>query len=71
MKREKISTNLMMMCSLSAILSLLCLHQAAFAQEPPTKLRISNSALTVTALPLVAAREWNFFREQDCRPRSS
>ena len=64
MTREKILSKSMTICSLSAILSLLSFHQTAFAQEPPTKIRISNSALSVTALPLVAAREWNFFREQ-------
>jgi ABC-type nitrate/sulfonate/bicarbonate transport system substrate-binding protein len=48
----------------SVILLLVNFHRTAFAQEPPTKIRISNSALSVTALPLVAAREWNFFREQ-------
>jgi hypothetical protein len=63
MKREKISTNLIMMSFFSAILLLIIVHRTAYAQEPPTKIRISNSALSVTALPLVAAREWNFFRE--------
>jgi ABC-type nitrate/sulfonate/bicarbonate transport system substrate-binding protein len=48
----------------SGILLLVNFHRTAFAQEPPTKIRVSNSALSVTALPLVAAREWNFFREQ-------
>ena len=64
MNRDKVSTNLMTIFSLSAFLLLVCLHRTAFAQEPPSKIRISNSGLSVTALPLVAAREWNFFREQ-------
>jgi ABC-type nitrate/sulfonate/bicarbonate transport system substrate-binding protein len=50
--------------SFIATLLLIGVHQAAFAQEPTTKIRIANSALSVTALPLVAAREWNLFREQ-------
>jgi ABC-type nitrate/sulfonate/bicarbonate transport system substrate-binding protein len=61
---DKISTNLMTICSFIATLLLIGVHQAALAQEPTTKIRISNSALSVTALPLVAAREWNLFREQ-------
>ena len=64
MKRDGMSTKLMTMLSLSAILLLVCLHRTAFAQEPLSKIRIANSGLSVTALPLVAAREWNFFREQ-------
>ena len=43
---------------------LFVLHSLSFAQEAPTKLRIANSALSLTALPLVAAREWGLFREQ-------
>ena len=64
MKRDGMSTKLMKMFSLSAILLLVCFHRTASGQEPPMKIRIANSALSVTALPLVAAREWNFFREQ-------
>jgi ABC-type nitrate/sulfonate/bicarbonate transport system substrate-binding protein len=61
---DKISTKLMTICSFIATLLLIGVHQAAFAQEPTTKIRIANSALSVTALPLVAAREWNLFRQQ-------
>jgi ABC-type nitrate/sulfonate/bicarbonate transport system substrate-binding protein len=64
MKRGKIATNLITMPSLISLLFLICFYRTAFAQEPTTKIRIANSALSVTALPLVAAREWNFFREQ-------
>ena len=39
-------------------------HSASYAQEALTKIRIANSALSLTALPLVAAREWGLFREQ-------
>lgn len=39
-------------------------HPASYAQEALTKIRIANSALSLTALPLVAAREWGLFREQ-------
>ena len=34
------------------------------AQESRTKIRISNSALSVTSLPLLAAREWRLFQER-------
>jgi len=34
------------------------------AQESKTKIRISNSALSVTSLPLMAAREWRLFQER-------
>ena len=36
----------------------------AHAQEPKTKIRIANSALSVTSLPLLAAREWKLFHER-------
>ena len=52
------------MFSLSTLLLLVCFHRTALAQEPLSKIRIANSAMSVTALPLVAAREWNFFRDQ-------
>jgi ABC-type nitrate/sulfonate/bicarbonate transport system substrate-binding protein len=34
------------------------------AQEPKTKIRIANSAMSVTSLPLLAAREWKLFHER-------
>ena len=34
------------------------------AQEPRAKIRISNSALSVTSLALLAAREWKLFQER-------
>ena len=34
------------------------------AQESTRKIRISNSALSVTSLPLLAAREWRLFQER-------
>lgn len=39
-------------------------HSASYAQDALPKIRIANSALSLTALPLVAAREWGLFREQ-------
>ena len=34
---------------------------ATHAQEPRAKLRVSNAGFTITALPLLAAREWGVF----------
>jgi ABC-type nitrate/sulfonate/bicarbonate transport system substrate-binding protein len=36
----------------------------ANAQNPPTKIRFSNSAMSVTSLALLAAREWKLFQER-------
>ncbi len=46
------------------ILFLFILSFPSHAQDTLTKIRIANSALSLTALPLVAAREWGLFREQ-------
>jgi ABC-type nitrate/sulfonate/bicarbonate transport system substrate-binding protein len=37
------------------------LSTAAYAQERRAKVRISNAGLTITALPLLAARDWGVF----------
>ena len=37
---------------------------SAIAQETKKKIRIANSAMSVTSLPLIAAREWKIFHEQ-------
>src|SRR3954447_20751790 len=34
----------------------------AFSQEKRSKVRISNAGLTITALPLLAARDWGTFK---------
>jgi ABC-type nitrate/sulfonate/bicarbonate transport system substrate-binding protein len=52
---------------LSEAVFLFAFNFAIHAQEALTKIRIANSALSLTALPLVAAREWNLFREQGLR----
>jgi ABC-type nitrate/sulfonate/bicarbonate transport system substrate-binding protein len=36
----------------------------ADAQDPKVKIRIANSAMSVTSLPLLAARDWKFFHER-------
>ncbi len=46
------------------ILFLFAFSLPSHAQDTLTKIRIANSALSLTALPLVAAREWGLFREQ-------
>jgi ABC-type nitrate/sulfonate/bicarbonate transport system substrate-binding protein len=37
---------------------------SAIAQETKKKIRIANSAMSVTSLPLIAARDWKIFHEQ-------
>ena len=47
---------------LTIILSaLLLLASNGFAQERRAKLRISNAGFTITALPLLAAKDWGLF----------
>ena len=47
---------------LTIILSaLLLLVSNGFAQERRAKLRISNAGFTITALPLLAAKDWGLF----------
>jgi len=46
---------------LLAILAGIAVTTPAFAQEQRTKARISNAGYTITALPLLAAKEWGFF----------
>jgi len=38
------------------------------AQEPRTKIRFSNSAMSVTSLALLAAKEWKLFQERGLEP---
>ncbi len=47
-----------------AFLLVFMLSCVSHAQEGLAKIRIANSALSLTALPLVVAREWGLFREQ-------
>jgi ABC-type nitrate/sulfonate/bicarbonate transport system substrate-binding protein len=48
----------------SVIAVLLSVIAPVHGQEPKTKIRIANSALSVTSLPLLAAREWKLFHER-------
>jgi ABC-type nitrate/sulfonate/bicarbonate transport system substrate-binding protein len=50
--------------SILAVFAGLTLLSSAFGQEAKAKIRIANSAMSVTSLPLVAARDWKIFREQ-------
>ena len=56
------------LCRIAFLVQAICFpfgfHSASYAQDTLTKIRIANSALSLTALPLVAAREWGLFREQ-------
>ena len=46
------------------LISVLSLIAPVIAQSSKTKIRIANSAMSVTSLPLLAAREWKLFYEQ-------
>lgn len=46
------------------IISLVVCSALTHAQEQRVKIRISNSALSVTSLPLLAARDWKLFQER-------
>lgn len=46
------------------LISVLSLIAPVIAQSSKTKVRIANSAMSVTSLPLIAAREWKIFYEQ-------
>jgi ABC-type nitrate/sulfonate/bicarbonate transport system substrate-binding protein len=45
-------------------ISIFTFSSSAIAQETKKKVRIANSAMSVTSLPLIAAREWKIFYEQ-------
>jgi ABC-type nitrate/sulfonate/bicarbonate transport system substrate-binding protein len=47
--------------AIAGISILILLAQSATAQEARAKLRISNAGFTITALPLLAAKEWGVF----------
>ena len=61
MRRNLISHLVGAIITASVIIGLV---KPAHAQEPKTKIRIANSALSVTSLPLLAAREWKLFHER-------
>lgn len=55
--------------SLISLIPLLVLGQARIhAQESRTKIRFSNSAMSVTSLALLAAKEWKLFQERGLDP---
>lgn len=52
----------------AAILALIAFIGPASAQLAREKVRIANASLSVTALPLIAAKEWKLFEEQGFDP---
>ncbi|HVO91993.1 MAG TPA: ABC transporter substrate-binding protein [Terriglobales bacterium] len=56
-----VAVRLFALCLLTGVFAL---SSSATAQEIKKKIRIANSAMSVTSLPLVAARDWNIFHEQ-------
>src|ERR1044071_6298644 len=53
--------HLFTLCLLMAIFTF---SSSVIAQETKKKVRIANSAMSVTSLPLIAARDWKIFHEQ-------
>jgi len=62
--RSILSRRFGMLVIASVIANLSAGASPAHAQEPKTKIRIANSALSVTSLPLLAAHEWKLFHER-------
>ena len=60
-KRFRRIFSLLQMTALLALALLVTLAVSADAQEHRVKMRISNAAFTITALPLLAARDWGIF----------
>jgi ABC-type nitrate/sulfonate/bicarbonate transport system substrate-binding protein len=51
-----------------AVLALITVTGVVSAQPAKEKIRIANASLSVTALPLIAAKEWKLFDEQGLEP---
>jgi ABC-type nitrate/sulfonate/bicarbonate transport system substrate-binding protein len=51
-----------------AVLALISVTGVVSAQPAKEKIRIANASLSVTALPLIAAKEWKLFDEQGLEP---
>ena len=47
--------------AITAIAGIFVMAHSLGAQERGNKLRISNAGFTITALPLLAAKEWGMF----------
>ncbi len=52
----------------AAVLALIAAIGPVSAQPAREKIRIANASLSVTALPLIAAKEWKLFEEQGFDP---
>ena len=65
MLRRLISHHLLRTIAAASIIAASLLdYTCTNAQEPKTKIRIANSAMSVTSLALLAAREWKLFSER-------
>jgi ABC-type nitrate/sulfonate/bicarbonate transport system substrate-binding protein len=65
MLRRLISHHLLRTIAAASIIAASLLdYTRTNAQEPKTKIRIANSAMSVTSLALLAAREWKLFSER-------
>lgn len=52
----------------TAMIALVAVTAPAYAQPARERIRIANASLSVTALPLIAAKEWKLFEEQGFDP---
>jgi len=67
MKLKEARLRTRILCGLAILLAQVFVSLAT-AQEPKTKIRISNSAISVTSLALLAARDWKLFYERGLDP---
>ena len=67
MKLKKARLRARILCGLAILLAKVFVSPG-IAQEPKTKIRISNSAISVTSLALLAARDWKLFYERGLDP---
>jgi len=52
----------------AAILALVAVTGTVCAQPGKEKIRIANASLSITALPLIAVKEWKLFEERGFDP---
>ena len=62
--RTILSRTTQIIAGVSTVAGLLLFTTPIYAQDAKPKIRIANSALSVTSLPLIGARDWKLFYEQ-------
>jgi ABC-type nitrate/sulfonate/bicarbonate transport system substrate-binding protein len=59
-RRIKVDKRAFARALLTIVVVIIC-ASGSWSQEKPTKIRISNAGFTITALPLLAAKDWGVF----------